>query len=451
MKPLVHSEGSLRARSHLWQAQNQAYKDAALGFGRLLLALVSLYLFMLVGILLFEQADLFAIARQMQRESFMAGLLPTWLLALWAPFSDGRFTRYLLAPLGGLSFVLLAAGLYVQDIYALQSFRQALHYVLSSLFAIFYPRLKIEGGKMQISEGKESLIDAVGGPGFVLIQPGNAVTFRELTGPSHASIAQPYFLRPFEKIGQIISLDDQHGHVEKVMCVTRDGIRMSLRDIHFRYKILAREDAGKPVLRSPEHPYPFSEQAMYDMAYNMTVEENGPTSWHRAVQKKVVGAITDYINEHNIDFLTAPRLAGQDPRAEIRVALFAPKLRSQLKALGAELLWVDIGHLDIDEGSVDEKRLNLWATPWIGSADTMRAYGKATRDAYQELGRAEIQAEMVMSITDALQNVNLDGEDPTNALQKMLLLRASQVLDAMHDGKAAPDGKTLSNDTWTRD
>jgi hypothetical protein len=102
--------------------------------------------------------------------------------------------------------------------------------------------------------------------------------------------------------------------------------------------------------------------------------------------------------------------------------------------LGTELLWIDVGHIDIVDPGVDSGRLDLWATDWIGNASNIRADGEAVRQAYQELGRAEAQSEYIMSITNELKNIDMSG-DPRENLRRILLVRTAQILDAMADDR----------------
>jgi hypothetical protein len=132
-----------------------------------------------------------------------------------------------------------------------------------------------------------------------------------------------------------------------------------------------------------------------------------------------------------LDYLTAPRENQQDPRVEIRNSLLFGRTRGSLRELGAELLWVDIGHFAIDDEIVDETRQNLWAADWLGDAHVTRELGLAKRQAYQELGRAEAQAEIIVAISDAL-NIASNSIDPATNMRKILLVRAAQLMDAYH-------------------
>ena len=159
----------------------------------------------------------------------------------------------------------------------------------------------------------------------------------------------------------------------------------------------------------------------------------------------MTGEISSFIAENGIDFLTAPRSTRDEPRRVIRDRLLGdPETRARLAGIGAELIWVDIGHIDIVEEDVDQSRIGLWQAAWKGSASAAKAFGDAKRLAYQELGRAEGQAEMILSITQALEGLNLE-ECTAETLQDLILARTAQVLDALREpssrGHLNPGGK----------
>jgi hypothetical protein len=212
--------------------------------------------------------------------------------------------------------------------------------------------------------------------------------------------------------------------------VTRDGIPVNLRDINFRFRILPETQRGRPLFRSLENPYPFSQEAMQSMAYNLNVEEDGSTSWRASVQRAVIGTITDYFNSHSIDHLTAPRQAGVNPRRAILEELEIQNRRA-LRRLGAELIWIDIGHCDITPDEVDATRIDLWAAEWQGNAQAVLAEAEARRQALEELGRAEAQATLIRSITTVLEKAGATGSDK-ELLRKLLVARTAQILDAMN-------------------
>jgi hypothetical protein len=346
--------------------------------------------------------------------------------------------RYMLAPFAAIVCILIAGSYYVQDVYALPKFKDAFRYVMASMFGIHYPTLTIDKGEKQLNKKETNLIDKVGGPGFVIIEPGNGAMFRMLRGPSEASVSETYFLAPFEQVASAVNLDEQQGVIESMSTMTRDGIKVKLSDIHYRYRIKQlQEKDGAPVRRSIDNPYPFSVTAIRDLTFNLQVRKEGLGTWQSSVGGAVSGAIMDFVSEHTIDYLTAPRSYKFVPRAEIQKKLFEPGMKKRLADLGAELLWADVGHIEIEDESVDELRTNLWSAEWAGDASELRAYGDAIRQAYQELGRAEAQADLIMSIAGAMSESNINGSSPDN-IRRILLARTAQLLSAMSSDPKPP-------------
>jgi hypothetical protein len=67
----------------------------------------------------------------------------------------------------------------------------------------------------------------------------------------------------------------------------------------------------------------------------------------------------------------------------------------------------------------------------MGDARLTRSYGEAQRLAYQEIGRAEAQAELLISIMHALSDANLRSGGTRQGLRDLILVRTAQLLEAM--------------------
>ena len=369
--------------------------------------------------------------------------IPVEVWVLRVPLQEWKSARYLLVPLSVFFMIFMGTVLYVRDIYHLPTFGRAFHYVFASLFGFFYPVGYVDGGKIDDEDPDtetniedKNLIRAIGGPGFVRIQPGNAVAFRDWHGPQGVGSSGLYFLSPFEMIARVVSLEDQHGHIDEAPATTSDGVRIRLKNIDYRFCVLREAKKNRDT-----NPYPFSTSAIETIAYSFAVSDKGQDRWQDVVQRTVSGELGKFIGSHDLDYLTAPRKNGQNPRRELRMELFAAPVRESLRRVGAELQWMDIGHFDIDELEegqelhlVDQTRTRRWATRLIGDARTIRSFGEAKRLAYQELARAEAQAEMVISITDALRNVSF-GSDQTETLRRIFLARTAQILEGLQDRK----------------
>jgi hypothetical protein len=431
--PLEFSPNRIRPRLR----QNEQTIQELIGLIRLILAIVIVYvLFPAVGGAVFEQLSPETVAQGFRENSRFLNRVPDWFLYRL----DWRVARYMIPPLAAIVAIIISGSAYVRDIYNLKDFNLALRYVLSSMFGTRYPTLRIDGGKMDIPAGETSLLDIIGGPGTVLIEPGNAVIFRKLNEASEISITQAYFMEPFEKIGSIASLEDQEGLLDDVMTVTRDGIRVNLRDVHFRYRIVPMVVDGRMINRTLESPYPYSESAMRSMAYNLSINADGPDPWSAAVHRTVKTAITDYITRNTIDHLTAPRTDTDSPREGLRIELFSERRQAALRDMGAELVWIDVGHIDIMADEVDQQRVEAWASDWVGDNKRTRAYADALRLAYTEVARGEAQAEMILAIANALEDIDLTSSSREN-LRALILVRTAQILDAMRDNKLTPENE----------
>jgi hypothetical protein len=436
--------------------------EILMGVLRLLLLVFSCLIFAIWSIRTLDGIDTWIIAEQIRIHSHpFFSTIPTVFWQLLVPFWDWQYARYLFAPLSAFLFIFISAAFYVRDIYHLPTLGRAFHYVTSSLFGIFYPRVQIDGGRINGEDPNDEsdmeekhLLRALGGPGFVLIQPGNAVAFRDWQELRGIQSNRLYFMRPFEMIARVVNLEDQQGHIDESPAITRDGIRLRLKNIDYRYCVSRQpkekrnenqeesEEKDKLILRRPDTPYPFSEEAINSIAYSFSVSDKGLESWHQAVNRSVDGALVTFITSHDLDYLTAPRQDEQNPRRELRTELFDSAVRNSLRKAGAELHWMDIGHFDIDDlesdkeqDPVDQTRTRRWAAHWIGNAKTIRSYGEAKRIVYQELARAEAQAELVMCITDALRDVSF-GPDQADTLRQIFLARTAQILDALQDSNS---------------
>ena len=420
--------------TRVWYDRNPGFGEQFLGVMRLVLAILLLLMFILMGGDFFQNVNARATAIQAREISPLLHLIPLDFIAFVIYIFTWENFRFALPVFGAMVSVIIAGAFFVKDIYNLKQFSDGLHYVISSMFAIEYPHLNIDNGQKQIGRKETNLIDAVGGPGYAMIQPGNAVLFHKLRKVSRNIITQSVMMTRFERVGSVTNLDDQDGLVKEMLVISRDGIEVKVRDIRFRYRILSETINGQPVPRSHENPYPFSRQAYIDLSYYLSVNESGQISWGQAVQEMITRVIEDYVNSHTIDYLTAPREHERDPRREIVERMFGPGLTSALRSAGTELQWVDIGHFDIVAEQVDLERINLWAADWVGSAEVKKADSEARRMANQELGRAEGQAEMLMGIAQAINGIDLNGNRAQN-IRHVLLARTAQILEAMRDNR----------------
>jgi hypothetical protein len=386
-------------------------------------------------------------------------LLEHYPYLFWAPAYIVRFFhfvfygfRHMIIPVSVFIGVLMASAVYVQDVYELPNFRSGLQYMLAAFMGLGYPRLKIDDGKKLIPKGTINLIDTIGGPGYVHIRPGNVVLFESLRSPSSVRANTVNFISRFESVKEIVSLDDQHGFIENIRARTKDGIEVVVRDVHYRYRLRTGRRFGDHEKREAQNPYPYSVEAVKKMAYNRTVRNESLATWHDTVRLAFDGGIKYYIRSHKFDNLTHPDFEESDPRAEIAKAVNTG-IRLRLRSIGAELLWFDIGHFGVSDSmkeAVEEQRVDTWSARWDGDAMVVRSYGEARRLAYQDMGRAEGQADLLLSILQALEEAGFEGgfgeaeqeQQRLNNLRAIVWTKVAQTLDTAAEEskkKSTPD------------
>lgn len=442
------------------------YEERFAGITRFLFFLSVTGAFVLLGFNIFEEVNTIRL-EEIWQERFPFFILKSLLVAAIRFINFILYSfRHTIIPVFMFFGVLFASAFYVQDVYELPSFKSALQYIIASFLGIGYPNLTIDNGKIQTKKGEINLLDTIGGPGYVNILPGNVVLFESLRSPSSVRSSGFHFISRFETIREIVSLDDQHGFIEELKSKvrTKDGIQIVVRDVHYRYRLRTGRRFGDYEKRKAIEPYPYSEQAVKDMAYNRSARSAGLTDWHSTIQLAVDGAITDYIKSHKFDQLTSPSFEDDDPRAEISKKMMSRNIRARLRNWGAELLWFDIGHFDVVEkidelemkSIIEKQRLETWSARLDGDAMVMRSYGEARQLAYQDLGRAEGQVDMLMSIIQALKDAGFDANSDQDSesiqnLRAILWMRVAQVLDRVsEEDKKAQRRKKLPPDSTIR-
>ncbi|NWG35671.1 MAG: hypothetical protein HXY42_14670 [Chloroflexi bacterium] len=368
--------------------------------------------------------------------------------------------RYLFVPLAAFLAALFAGAKYVQDIYALEDFSLAFLYLISSQFGFAYPSLSIAGGKPQIETGKVNRLMLIGGPGFIIVPPSDAALVHIHPNSSKVYSATTSFLPRFSKIVEIVNLQDHRVKVDHADAYTKDGIKITIRDITLRFRICSDPQPETPTGGKRHHPkpYPYSSEAVRASVFGLPVgrkdtrqKDNPPSwseTWAEAVKNMVRGKITEYIASHQFDQIVTPDFQKGDPRKQIHDQLFTPEMENRLKGIGAKLLWCDIGHFEEDRQAL-RQHLETWSAKWSGSADVLRAEGEAHLIASQELGRAEAQAGMLNSIIRAFSDIDLSPGNRNQSIRNVILMRTAQVLESLIDAKGTPaQDQSSANDRF---
>jgi len=344
--------------------------------------------------------------------------------------------KFFFLPFLAFAMALIASARFVQDVYDLDSLLQGLRHIFTSITGLLGYVLIVDEGEIKAEKGKINPLQTVGGPGLVIIRPGNVVQFRQLRELTQPSTALHYYLSDFERIELPVSLEDQFGLIESARFETKDGIRVVFRNIRYCYRIIPEDENFK---RSQSQPYSYSRDALKSYLYDRSADDREYRSWRRNISFAIDGPIRNLVSENTIDFLMAPGIDDMEVRRTIREDTLR---RQPLKRNGAELLWIDIGSIEAETfgEEINSKRLERWAVDWKGDAEVIRAYGEANRRVLMERARAVAQAEIITSIANSFELVDWKDDDEVTNLRRILLSRTAQLIERLLERNMKQDG-----------
>lgn len=330
--------------------------------------------------------------------------------------------------------VLINGVLYIQDIYELNAFWKVLNHLTASIFDGGLPSLRIVNGEREIVDGKINVVDQIGGPGILQVEPGNVVVLETLTAPSRIVGAGEHKISRGEMVKEVFMLGEYTGQINEFLIATRDGIDVKVSGVEYRFCINSRSQESS--LRTMQNPYPFSKKSVYDLVYSRNVNAEGKLGlWTKAVEGAVKGIIADHISAHDLDALLSPPVKGTHPMYELRKKFDLPQNLDRIKAMGARLIWINIGNVVPALADIEEQRLKVWLAKQSGTARLFKAQGEAEKISTRERGRAESQTMLLRSIAQALQEVDSgNGHDKAKTaknLWNIVLARTAQILESM--------------------
>lgn len=315
----------------------------------------------------------------------------------------------------------LVASWYLDRLYDMGGLAEAHKFLRLSIFGQVSARpwLLIKGGEIAI--GADSILARVGGPGLLVVYNDSAVVteqngrLKRVIGPGYARIER------FERIWEIVDLRPQHW-VYTVSALTRDGIPISC-DVDVTFKIDDRVD-GIPIEPSDDMPYPFTEEAVLKAATCTRIREEDREDqvmkWTgRVVIGDAEGILRGILAQRRLDELIQPEQpSGTNvTREEIRRQL-KEKLENSVSDIGATILSVDIGKIDIkvslpegEEQAAEElsdEVLQQWIKTWQAELERItliqRAEGEAALAGLEAVS-VQAQAEMILTLTEAVQTL----------------------------------------------
>lgn len=336
----------------------------------------------------------------------------------------------------GLLSAFVAGTAYLKDIYELDSHKMPFRHLISSFLGLGVPSLNVSNRFKDVS-GKE-MVEKIGGPAHLNIAPGYAVQTETLAAPAHTYGPGKHFISRWERVQEFVELHEQEGKIGEVTAITRDGIGVTVENVRFLYRLWDRQWESETTRPTKElNPFPFSKDAIYDYVYRRTVSiddmgNQKPFVWQDAVAGKVKGIIRDYISEHKLDEVIASRehREQEHPRVVIRRKAYEHDFKKTMRGMGTFLRWWDPGEFrSLDH--VQNQFLSNWSVDIENRIHLNQAHGEAQKQAYEELGRAEAEAELLMSIINSLEGIKLASDKP-HTLQNLILMRTAQVIRALN-------------------
>jgi hypothetical protein len=335
--------------------------------------------------------------------------------------------RYFVFPPLVLLLTILLGVFFIRSAYGLASASQGIKYFLACMFGSYYPFLVISDGRASVKEDEENILLRIGGPGFLIVLPGNVAVIENYYGKVRVLGPGRHFISRNETIKDYTHLEERYQPIKKLSARSKDGIEVIVKDIRYRYRIANRDSVDQPAEYGPESLFRYSDNAVKKMVYSRAQTAAGISAWEDDVRKIVESIILDAIRQHQVDYLIAPKTRGSDPRAEIYRQFHSPAGQQQFLDKGSELVWIDIGHFETPEENVAEQRVTTWRAKWLGSENVMRDSAEA-----QEVGKAEAQADILINIVETLASIGAPSDSHQN-LRPLYLARIAQLLDAMRE------------------
>jgi len=327
---------------------------------------------------------------------------------------------------------------YIRELLELPNLQQALKYLTATLFGNGYPRMEINNGKAAVADPETNPMLKIGGPGWVDIKIGNAAIFERVVGPSSVLGAGSHFLRRFETLREAFDLREIERVRDDVKMMTKDGMPIVMHDMRARFRVRARE------LRTESNPYPVMTGAIRKAAYSRKVTAKGLEVWADMVAGAVRGTMSDWIAHRRMDELIAPprdgnqpELAAPQPYRQALHELFKHKnTRQKFAEMGAEIIWVSVGHLrtdpDVDpemdpdadatgNDKIHAQLIDTWKSAHAAQAQDEITDARAYARWLNDTARAEAEVELIMALTKGLREARRDGLPLDDLLADRLL------------------------------
>jgi len=349
----------------------------------------------------------------------------------------------LLPALLALALIPRLAARFIHSLYATKDVGEARKFLQRSVFGLaeLRPPIIIREGRVAVGAG--TLYNRVGGRTLLIVYNDSAAVL-EKGGRLTRVVGGPYFgfLERFERVWEVVDLRHQRW-VLAVDAMTKEGIPISCEaDITFKIDDRFVDQAGNVRTKPPSEaktelptdraiaeelkktgigrPLPYTKEAVLKAATSLWVRIQQPDHpeqlrhWTgRVVIGEVEGTLRDILARYRLDWLMRPPRPGhKHPREDIRDQLEG-RLDETMPVgnkLGARILNVDLGKIDVKDESISRQWIEAWQAGWEQRAVESRAEGEA-RLARLHAAQVAAQAEMVVTLTEAIRPLVTSTED----------------------------------------
>jgi len=333
--------------------------------------------------------------------------------------------------------VFFLASRFLKSVYGLEKRREGLDFLARSRFgqAGFSPFIKVEAGHR--TTNAEGILTKIGGPGSLIVFNDSAVVL-EKAGRLTRVMGPGFHTRKLERLEKIHDIVDLRPKqwVLSVKAMTKEGIPISW-DVELHYQI---DDGGQTP--TPEAPYPFSEQAVFQAATCKWRREAEEMDWEGSV---VVGAtegtLRSILAKRHLDDLIGLTEGEQQAVREAIQTELEEAVRGSVPALGARILGLKLANLKVED-VVTQEWIEAWRSRWQSWSQIRLGEGEADRVFLHETVKAEAQVQYIIQITQALQDADLE------VIRPVLLMRLFSVLDRANTNQLAMMREFFPNQAW---
>jgi regulator of protease activity HflC (stomatin/prohibitin superfamily) len=254
------------------------------------------------------------------------------------------------------------------------------------------------------------------GPGVVLTAADHAVAVS--SGDNFRRVSSPgvTFTHRMEQVQEVVDLRPQVRIMSPVVAKTKDGIDVDV-DVFVTFRVAT--NGKEPELG---RSFPYDEATIHKVVHAQRVDRHvgRKQGWDRLVRQACERAVRDIVAEYKLDELSSLYDPARDPRAEVAVRM-RDKVRAQIEEWGLELLGGGIGNFTPPQ-RVIEQRIEHWKAHWERKIRNLEAEAEADERRRIEIARAEAQMEMILRLTEGLEQLATLEPDRWNELIALRLL-----------------------------